>query len=369
MNRWHLPGFRSRAWWGVAIHFIFLLPSSWLHAQAPSSNQLAGTWIGVHSEWDLDFVCPLPTYLQLNANGSYQLGMVDGSATPQASTWAIEGDSVRLDTIRYAPGLVIVQNDLLRIGTTYPMVFRRFADIAIDSSLVYQKLAGRSWQSDSLLVSLYKDGKVSLENTVTKQRTAHFWQLARFGQSVFLVIRGNPYNRDGNYKPLWQVASVSPKQIQLVGWDGQAICKKSFRLIRVLSPTEVCEPSGFQTCDVCFRQMWRAISLSRTHKRYDLTKLFFQRYQPVYQIGQSGLIHIQFVVNCQGERGLFSVNGFGDDYCPKRFDTRITDQLLTLCRDRFVVDDPSTASDTPASDIAVSLTFRLKDGRLIDMLP
>lgn len=370
MNRWHLPGFRSRAWWGVAIQYtFFVLSCSWVYAQAPSINQLAGTWIGVHSEWDLDFVCPLPTYLQLATDGSYQLGMVDGSATPQTSTWAIEADSVRLDTIHYAHGLVTVQNDLLLIGTTYPMVFRRFADIAIDSALVYSRLAGRVWQSDSLLVSLYKDGKVSLENTVTKQRTAHFWQLARFGQSVFVVIRGNSYNREGNYKPLWQVASGSPKQIQLIGWDGQAVRKKSFHAIRTLSPAEVCEPSGFQTCDVCFKQMWRAISLSRTHKRYNLTKLFFQRYQPVYQIGQSGLIRIQFVVNCQGERGLFSVNGFGDDYCPKRFDTRITDQLLTLCHDRVALDDQTATQDTPARDTAVSLTFRLKDGRLIDILP
>ncbi|WP_338873278.1 hypothetical protein WBJ53_30130 [Spirosoma sp. SC4-14] len=370
MNRRFLPGFRSQAWWGVAIHYTFFaLSCSFLYAQAPRGNQLTGTWIGVHAEWDLDFVCPLPTYLQLNADGSYRLGMVDGSASPHISTWAIEGDSVRLDTIHFAPGLVTRQNDLLRIGTAYPMLFRRFTDIAIDSALVYQKLAGRVWQSDSLLVSLYKDGKVSLENTRTKQRTAHFWQLSRFGQSVFLTIRGNQYNRDGNYKPLWQVASVSPQQAQLIGWDGEAVHKKSFKLMRALSATDVCQPSGFQTCDVCFRQIWREVPMSRTHKRYDLTKLFFQQYQPVFQVGQSGLIRIQFVVNCQGERGLFSVSGYGEDYCPKRFDSRITDQLLALCRDRVFTDDGSPSLDNSSNDIAVSLTFRLKDGRLIDMLP
>ena len=174
-----------------------------VRAQTITPEQLVGTWIGVHSEWDTDLFCPLGTYIRLDADSTYHLGMVDGSAARLTSTWAAHGDSVRLDTIHYAPRLVRLQNNLLRIGTFYPMVFRKFNAIPIDSARAYQQLNGRVWQSDSLTISLYANGQASVENPTTHQRTAHFWRLARFGLSVFLVIRGNQHNQDSGYKPLW----------------------------------------------------------------------------------------------------------------------------------------------------------------------
>ncbi|RYF52014.1 MAG: hypothetical protein EOO39_42595, partial [Cytophagaceae bacterium] len=174
------------------VNLLFLY-TPLLHAQSHSHEPLIGTWIGVHTEWGDDFFCPLPTYLRLDADGAYQLGMVDSSAQPLLSTWAVQGDSVRLDTIHYAPRQISIQGDLLRIGTRYPMVFRKFSAISIDSASTYQQLNGRVWQSDNLTISLHTNGQVSLENTATKKKTAHFWQLVRFGSSAFLVIRGNQH--------------------------------------------------------------------------------------------------------------------------------------------------------------------------------
>ncbi|GAB2597921.1 hypothetical protein [Spirosoma areae] len=333
---------------------------------------MTGTWIGVHSEWDTDFFCPLPTYLQLDADSTYHLGMVDGSATKLTSTWAVRDERVRLDTIHYASRLVGVQGDLLRIGTNYPMVFRRFSTITIDSVSAYRQLSGRVWQSDSVTISLYANGQASWENRATTRRTAHFWQLARFGTSVFLVIRGNQYNRDSGYKPLWQLSSLSAKQVQAIGWTGHSVATETFRLVRNLSPGDSCRPNGFQTCDNCFRKMWYKSSLSSLDKRYTLNQLFAKHYQPVNQTGQSGLIRIDFVVNCEGQSDLFEMSGFGDDYCPTVFASAITNQLLTICR-LYVATDPSLREpDDPGTrrqDTAVSLTFRLKDGRLVDILP
>jgi hypothetical protein len=351
---------------------FFIIHYSLLTAQTPSKEQLVGTWIGVHSEWDLDFTCPLPTYIQLDADSTYYLGMIDGSANKLTSTWGIHGESVRLDTIHFAPRLVSLQNELLRIGVNYPMVFRRFSDIPLDSATVYQQLNGRIWQSDSLIISLFTNGQASLENTRTKQRTAHFWQLARFETSLFLIIRGNSHNRDGGYKPLWQISSLSPKQMQAIGWNGCTAATESFRFVRNLSSSDSCRPSGFQTCNTCFRQIWHDRSITSGQKRYDIVQLFTKQYRPVRQSGESGLIRIQFVVNCEGEQGLVDVTGFDEDYCPKQFDARITSQLLTICREHVATDQSIRQFDNPPDqfrDVAISLTFRLKDGRITDILP
>ena len=367
MNRWSINCQRIL----IIIHFTLSI-IHFSSAQTPTNEQLTGIWIGVHSEWDTDFFCPLPTYLQLDADGTYHLGMVDNLAQELTSTWAVHGDSFRLDTIHFAPRMVSLHHDLLRIGTNYPMVFRRFNPIPIDSASTYQQVNGRVWQSGSLIISLYTNGQASLENSATKQRTAHFWRLAQFGKSVFLVIRGNQYNRDSGYKPLWQISSLLPKQMQAIGWNGRAVATETFRFVRNLAPGDSCRPSGFQTCDNCFVRVWHETFLTRSSKRYELTQLFAKYYRPINQAGQSGLLITQFVVNCEGQCGLIEINGFSDDYCPKLFDTQITNQLVSICHNHVASHSFLQADnerDTHSGDIAVSLTFKLKDGQLTDILP
>jgi hypothetical protein len=349
----------------------FVLSAPLLHAQSPNREQLIGTWIGVHAEWEADFFCPLPTYLRLDPNGAYQLGMVDHSAQPFVSTWAVQGDSVRLDTIHYAPRLVSLQGDLLRIGTLYPMVFRKFSAIPVDSASTYQQLNGRVWQSDNLKISLYSNGQISVENTATKKKTAHFWQVVRFGASAFLVIRGNQHNKDGDFRPLWQIANLNSNQMQAIGWNGCAVTTETFRFIQDIPADEICRSSEFQPCTNCFSQTWSIRSISNPSKRYDLMQLITKYYQPVQQISQSGLVRVRFVVNCEGEQGPFELSGFGEDYCPKLFDRRITDQLRDICQNRVSTDPTLRQSQPPdpPHDVSIVVTFRLKDGRITDILP
>jgi|GEM_PF-1429161 len=353
-------------WIGIfycAAFFMYTLPST--------AQQLAGTWIGVHTEWDIDDFCPLPTYLKLDADGSYTLGMADGSASPIQTTWAVQNDTVRLDTVHYAPGLVTAENGLLRIGKLYPMVFRQFTDIALDSALVHNQLVGRVWQSDSSTVALFADGRATIESRRTKQRTAHFWRLARFGMSVFLAIRGNQYNRDAGYKPLWQVIETKPNGFWVVGWTGRAVGTETFRFIRVITPADLAEPNTFQTCTNCFTRAFFAISPGRSARRYEMLQRLTKQEKPVFP-GQSGLVRIAFVVNCRGESGHYELTGLDTDYCPKPFDTRVTDPLLTFCRNYVATDatlrEPNRPGDRP-DDVAITLTFRLIDGRVTDLLP
>ncbi|GAB4026535.1 hypothetical protein [Spirosoma gilvum] len=341
-------------------------------AQAPTREQLVGTWIGVHTEQDIDFVCPLPNYIRLDADSTYHLGMVDGSAKEQVSSWAIHGEAVRLDTVHFAPRLVTLQNDLLRIGKNYPMVFRRFTSIPVDSARAYRQLTGRVWQSDSLIIAFYANGKVSLENRTTNQRTAHFWKLATFDKSLFIVIQGNQYTRFRGYKPLWQLSQVSASQLQAIGWNGRAVTTERFQFVKNLAPGDSCRPSGFQACGNCFRPIWYERLLTRGQKRYDILQFVAKHYQPVQRPGETGLIQIQFVVNCEGEKGTVTLNAFGEDYCPKTFAPQITNQLIAICQNYVTADGSLREPDRPGDwplDVWVSFTFRLKEGHITDLLP
>ena len=307
------------------VYLILCAPS--LYGQSPNREQLVGTWIGVHAERDVDYFCPLPTYIQLNADSTYRLGLVSDPGTAFTSSWAVNDDQVRIDTIHYASGRLTIRNDLLRIGANTPLLFRRFTNFPIDSAFAYHQLIGHSWQSDNLTISLYANGQVSVENTATKKKTAHFWRITQFGPSVFLVIRGNQHNETGGFKPLWQLTKLGSCQMQAIGWNGCAVATETFRLVRDIPPGEACRPSEFQPCDNCFSPTWYARSISYYAKQYDLAQLITKYYRPDKQASQSGLVRIQFIVNCEGEQGPSDVSGFGEDYCPKLFDSRITNQL------------------------------------------
>jgi hypothetical protein len=350
--------------------FLFLLCPYFCSGQTRQS--LTGTWMGVHTEMDSNSTCVLPTYIRLTADSVYELGMVDGSARPLKSTWAIDGEQVRLDTIHFAPRLVRAQNGLLRIGGLWPMVFRQFKDTPIDSVSTYRQLSGRVWQSDNLTVYLYPDGQASLDNRVTQQRTVHFWRLATFERSVFLVVFGSPHNREGGYQPLWQVTQVLPSQLQAIGWNGCSVGPETFRMVRSIEPDERIRPAGWQPCVTCFMPLSQSARLNLTARQFEINQILARNYQPVPVKGQSGLLTISFVVNCAGESGLFSVKGFDDDYCPKTFDTLLTSQLLAICRNVLATTAflyPGKDPVQPASDMAVSLTVRLKDGHITDILP
>ena len=117
--------------------------------------------------------------------------------------------------------------------------------------------------------------------------------------------------------------------------------------------------------------MWYTTTID-SEKRYELKRLFERYYQTAQKPGESGLIRIEFVVNCEGERGLFHLSGFDEAYQCKDFDPQITRQLLTICRNHVPTDLSSFVTDQPGrtpQDQGVSLTFQLKDGHLIDIFP
>lgn len=203
------------------------------------------------------------------------------------------------------------------------------------------------------------------------ERTAHFWRLAQFGSSVFLVIRGNQYDQDAGYKPLWQVVESKSGEFRAAGWTGRAVRTETFRFVRTITPADSAKPNLFQTCTNCFTRAFFAVSPGRSARRYELLQRLAKQEQPALP-GQSGLVRIAFVVNCRGESGRYDLAGFDTDYCPKTFDARITDPLLAFCRTHVATDatlrEPNRPSDRP-DDVLITLAFRINDGRVTDLLP
>ncbi|MEL6560406.1 MAG: hypothetical protein AAFQ94_19605 [Bacteroidota bacterium] len=81
----------------------------------------------------------------------------------------------------------------------------------------------------------------------------------------------------------------------------------------------------------------------------------------------NGYISVRFVVNCKGQTGRFRVTTMNDDYQEIQLSTALTNQLLEIVKSRkgWLKGE----SRGKKRDYYQYLTFKIKNGQLIDIMP
>ncbi|MCY7359557.1 MAG: hypothetical protein LH609_19295 [Rudanella sp.] len=336
--------------------FHFLVST---HAQP-----LTGRWIGVHTEWDTNSFCPLPAYMDFNPDSTWQLGLVDESEAPRTGRWGMKGRVLCLDTTHYAPELVSLQGNILRIGRVQPMLFRRFRAVPIPRETVWQRLAGQVWQSDSVQYLIAADGRVGIRNRKTGGQTVHYAEVLAMDKSAFLVIRGSSKGREGNIRAFWQVMSNEVGVIKLMGGLGSNIGIETLRWVRTFASSEPVQPTEFQLCTNCFERTRQTTFFGFGDSMAKVLDIFKLHYKSAGTHTQSGLIFVSFVINCVGEKGPVALKELDENYRNRPFDPQLTAQIKRISREQL----PGSLFGKPESyDRVVSFTLRLTDGRITDL--
>jgi len=83
--------------------------------------------------------------------------------------------------------------------------------------------------------------------------------------------------------------------------------------------------------------------------------------------GQTGFITIRFIINCEGQTGRFRVIEMDLNLKEKKFDKKISSQILNITKE---LDGWKSLERWEKKwDVQQYLTFKFKDGVLIDILP
>ena len=82
---------------------------------------------------------------------------------------------------------------------------------------------------------------------------------------------------------------------------------------------------------------------------------------------ESGYVTIRFIVNCEGKTGRFRIQQMNNDFEEKSFDKQLVDKLLQLTKalDGWIVGE----YNGKIFDYYQYLTFKIEEGRLIEILP
>ncbi|MBK9631436.1 MAG: hypothetical protein IPO62_10295 [Saprospiraceae bacterium] len=94
---------------------------------------------------------------------------------------------------------------------------------------------------------------------------------------------------------------------------------------------------------------------------------FEKKYVPIPDSSQNGLIRVRFVVNCKGQTDRFRIIAMDEDYQTKKFDERITQQILDICKslDGWL---PKKKEDKEF-DYYQYLIFKIQSGQITEILP
>lgn len=102
-------------------------------------------------------------------------------------------------------------------------------------------------------------------------------------------------------------------------------------------------------------------------KKKAIANHFFGKYTAPVDTSQNGYVTIRFIVNCKGKSGRFRIQEMGFDYQQTTFTPHIKNQLLFLTEE---LEDWAPVTDgTTLYDFYQYLTFKIKDGQLIEVLP
>lgn len=98
-----------------------------------------------------------------------------------------------------------------------------------------------------------------------------------------------------------------------------------------------------------------------------IKKLIEKQYPNLNLKNESGLLTIRFLINCQAEIGRFEILENDLNYQNKNFDTEVKDQLFIITKNLKNWRANYLAGDF--RDCAMYLTYKLKNGEIIAILP
>jgi len=148
--------------------------------------------------------------------------------------------------------------------------------------------------------------------------------------------------------------------------------KKQSKYLRYVGDTEAdakLDDPTFKLCnnEVFLKQYFNfSQGLQYEGEMLQIKERFALTYVPV-DVSESGWVRIRFVVNCRGESGRFRMICSDENYGSREFDSRITDQLMTITKSlegwKLLPD-----SDNP-DEYYQYLIFKIENGDIIEILP
>lgn len=157
--------------------------------------------------------------------------------------------------------------------------------------------------------------------------------------------------------------------IILANCSAEKVQSKYLRSVGDIEADSKQDDPAFKLCngEVFLKQYFNySQGLQYEGEMLQIKEQFEQAYVPV-EVNENGWVRIRFVVNCHGESGRFRMICSNEHYESRDFDSRITDQLMSITKS---LDGWKALPDSEnPEEYYQYLIFKIDNGDIIDILP
>jgi hypothetical protein len=345
---------------------LLLFPFLWACEQKASFE---GHWLGTAREMDKGRYIPFAKVLLADAEGrlrSYPLGESDTNWV----AWKQEEGLLKIDTSTYQNGDFSLSDEYFVLNRAYKSYFVRLGKANhLDKGLVAKQLNNTQWESPYDKLYFKENGALLISTTASGKTEKACWELLEEQGHLFIIKRGSHLNCQGYIRFPEQVLSISEESFRVKRWEGEEWQEVEYKRKEELQ----LKADSFQLCNP---YLYRNNSMHRYYYKgtfykggiYQLNKLLKAFYKAPAASKESGLIKVEFIVNCEGKVGAFSVLELDTNYQKKVFDERISAQLLAFTR---TLNDWEVGRDKDGQPIDTYrfLFYKIKDGQVLEIFP
>ncbi len=329
-----------------------------------------GTWIGASQKVDIpDVYQPYIRILEINKDSLINHDFKTKISV--SSFYENRNDSLVFKDYAIARNVFKCKADNTMESSLITFYRKKETEQPIDTSFLKAQLQHYNWKTNAEEFSFAVDEE-KYHVKKSEQVFQHYFEIQKYKDGTFLIKKGNQLYKEEHYQYVEQILSVTKNTILTYGWIDGKIQKKFYQKSAKRTLKE--EKPTFQLCNP---YLYKYNSSHRYYYQgtdyvgglYAIRKRFNKEYIVPENNIEVGIVRIQFVVNCEGETGDFSLQTYSNDYQIQPMSAQITDQLLKITKslDQWIpgLED----KEYHYIDTYIYLSFRIQNGKITYIYP
>jgi hypothetical protein len=203
------------------------------------------------------------------------------------------------------------------------------------------------------------------DKLVYDELEALHYKISQYEDNYFVLLKGK--YPESPYNVLLELRDISPHKLIFSGIKEF----KNFELNRTGRKFKIKGAKRFQVCneDILGQYYYNGMGSHFKGGLNEVKQIFSQKVKTINKESDTGYVRIRFLINCEGETGRFSILEVDKDYEPKSFSHELVAQLFkitTTLSDWELEELPQTGK---TYDNYRHLTFKIRNGKVLDILP
>lgn len=330
-----------------------------------------GVWLGTAFEMDKEVYQPFAFILEAKSNGDFYAHPLDEKDST-AEHWEMNKSVLTIDTLVLTSSMYrLSENQFVKLIPNKRYFQRLENPEFFDTTEVKESIANHSWKSMHDHVHFEDNGQLRLRKEGEEFYEELCWEIKQSNGFTFLLKKGNKIHCDGFIRYPERLISFGDASFTIERWQNGSWMAIEYKKSSEEKGDTISKP--FQLCNP---YLYRNNPRHRYYYKgtfykggiYQINKLFKQYYSPPKNNHESGLIKVEFIVNCEGKPGEFSILELDENYKVRPFSSAISEQLLSFTK-TLTEWNAGQNQNGEKIDTYRFLTFKIRNGEVVEIFP